>query len=133
MVHPPLQIVYAEDDDLVRDVVSAALRELGATVHGCNNGAEAVLFCLSVNPDVALLDLTMLGMDGFDGARRIRENEVVSGKRVRLVALTGRDAAQYREQADAAGFDEFITKPVSVETLEGALARWRGGAAKASA
>lgn len=119
-----LHVVYAEDDELVRDLITEMLRQLGAIVHVCKNGAEAVLLSLSVNPDVALLDLTMLGMDGFDGARRIRENEDVTGKRVRLVALTGRDAAQYREQAKQAGFDEFLTKPIRLETLENALARW---------
>ena len=123
---PPhaLSIVYAEDDDLVRDTVSEMLRELGAVVHVCNNGAEAVLLSLSVNPDVALLDLTMLGMDGFEGAKRIRDNQVVTGKRVRLVALTGRGAAQYRDQAKEAGFDEFLTKPMTLDALAEAVTRW---------
>ncbi len=124
MAASSLHVVYAEDDELVRELISEMLRQLGATVHVCKNGAEAVLLSLSVNPDVALLDLTMLGMDGFDGARRIRQNEGVTGKRVRLVALTGRDAAQYREQAKQAGFDEFLTKPIRLETLEAAVARW---------
>jgi CheY-like chemotaxis protein len=115
-----LRVVYAEDDPLVRDTAAEMLRELGAEVSVCRNGAEAVLLCLSVNPDVALLDLSMLGMDGFDGARRIRANDVVTGKRIRLVALSGRTPG-YEAQARTAGFDEFLRKPISVNALLGAL------------
>jgi CheY-like chemotaxis protein len=100
------------------------LRELGAEVSVCRNGAEAVLLCLSVNPDVALLDLSMLGMDGFDGARRIRANDAVAGRRIRLVALSGRTPG-YEEQARTAGFDEFLRKPITLEGLREAVDRWR--------
>ncbi|HKE46608.1 MAG TPA: response regulator [Rhodanobacteraceae bacterium] len=124
MLPDALRVVYAEDDPLVRETVCAMLRELGAEVHPCKNGAEAVLLCLSVNPDVALLDLSMLGMNGFDGATRIRDNETVSGKRVRLVALTGR-SPEYAVQARQAGFDEFLSKPVTLERLAAAVDEWR--------
>src|SRR4051795_6042899 len=89
MTSTPLHVVYAEDDPLVRDTVAEMLREIGAEVTVCRNGAEAVLLCLSLNPDVALLDIAMLGMDGLDGAQRIRANDAVGGRRIRLVALTG--------------------------------------------
>ena len=126
-----LRIVYAEDDPLVRDTVAEMLRDLGAEVHVCKNGAEAVLLCLSVNPDVALLDLSMLGMNGYDGATRIRQNDTVSGKHVRLVALTGR-GPEYAAQARAAGFDEFLTKPITQERLAAALDAWRAASVTAN-
>lgn len=119
-----LRVVYAEDDPLVRDTAASMLRELGAEVSVCKNGAEAVLLCLSVNPDVALLDLSMLGMDGFDGAKRIRANDVVAGRRIRLVALSGRSPG-YEDQARTAGFDEFLRKPITLEGLKEAVDRWR--------
>jgi CheY-like chemotaxis protein len=117
-----LRVVYAEDDELVRATVSEMLNELGAEVHVCRNGAEAVLLCLSVAPRVALLDLTMLGMDGFGGAARIRAND--PERRIRLVALTGLRADYAREQALKAGFDEFLSKPITLEALGVALDRW---------
>lgn len=124
MTSNALRVVYAEDDPLVRDTAANMLRELGAEVSVCKNGAEAVLLCLSLNPDVALLDLSMLGMDGFDGAKRIRANDAVAGRRVRLVALSGR-APGYEEQARTAGFDEFLRKPITLEGLKAAVDRWR--------
>jgi CheY-like chemotaxis protein len=124
MTSTPLHVVYAEDDPLVRDTVAGMLREIGADVTVCKNGAEAVLLCLSLNPDVALLDIAMLGMDGLDGAQRIRANDAVGGRRIRLVALTGR-AADFGRQADAAGFDEVLRKPITLESLEAAVRRWQ--------
>ena len=115
-----LRIVYAEDDELVRATVTDMLTGFGAEVLVCENGAEAVLLCLSKRPDVALLDLTMPGMDGFDGAIRIRQNH----GRIRLVALTGHTHPTSLEQAKAAGFDEVLTKPITLETIEGAVRRW---------
>ena len=120
-------VVYAEDDPLVRDTVAEMLREIGAEVSVCRNGAEAVLLCLSLNPDVALLDLAMLGMDGLDGAQRIRANDAIGGgKRIRLVALTGR-AADFEKQAKTAGFDEVLRKPITLDSLEAAVRRWQAG------
>jgi len=121
-----LHVVYAEDDPLVRDTVAEMLREVGVDVSVCKNGAEAVLLCLSLNPDVALLDLAMLGMDGLDGAERIRANDAVGGKRIRLVALTGR-AADFEKQAKAAGFDEVLRKPITLDNMEEAVRRWQSG------
>lgn len=123
MASKPLRVVYAEDDELVRNTLAEILRDLGADVHVCGNGAEAVLLCLSVQPDVALLDLTMPGMDGFDGAIRIREND--AAREIRLVALTGRIGPDYAEQARSAGFDEFLTKPITTDALDAAVRRWQ--------
>jgi len=121
-----LRIVYAEDDELVRSTIAEMLTGLGAEVRVCENGAEAVLLCLSTRPDVALLDLTMPGMDGFDGAIRIRQNN----DRIHLVALTGHTHASSMAHANAAGFDEVLTKPITLDMLESAVARWSAPSTK---
>jgi CheY-like chemotaxis protein len=115
-----LRIVYAEDDELVRATVTDMLTGFGAEVRVCENGAEAVLLCLSLRPNVALLDLTMPGMDGFDGAVRIRQNY----PDIHLVALTGHTHATSMKQARSAGFDEVLTKPITLDVIESAVARW---------
>ena len=119
-----LRIVYADDDEQVRATVADLLACLGVEVHVCENGAEAVLLCVSVQPHVALLDLTMPGMDGFESAVRIRQNDVEG--ETTLVALTGHIHAHFLAKAKSAGFDEFLSKPVTLEMLQDAVQRWRG-------
>lgn len=114
----PLRVVYAEDDDAIRAVISQILVNRGLAVHECSNGGEAVQLCSAFKADVVLLDLSMPGMDGFEAARRIREQH--PGQRTRIVALTGGFGGDVN-QAVLAGFDEFLRKPVSAAMLLSAL------------
>lgn len=110
-----LKIVYAEDDELVRTTIAEMLRDTGATVITCAAGAEAVRLCEALQPDALLLDLGMPRVDGYEAVRRIRENPATRATRV--VAITGRDTAESREEAARTGFDAFVVKPVSVGAL----------------
>ena len=121
VIMKPFRIIYAEDDDFVRAIISDMMVEYGFAVHECSNGGEAVQLCSVFDADVVLLDLSMPVMDGFEAARRIREQKP-DGK-TRLVALTG-GLADDLKQAALAGFDEFLRKPVSASTLLSALQRW---------
>ena len=114
-----LKIVYAEDDELVRNTVAEMLRSTGATVITCTTGGEAVRLCEALRPDALLLDLGMPRVDGYEAARRIRENPSISATRV--VAISGRNAAESRDEALLAGFDAFIAKPVTTSALLEAL------------
>lgn len=116
----PFRIIYAEDDDSVRAVISDMMVERGFAVHECSNGGEAVQLCSVFEADVVLLDLSMPVMDGFEAARRIREQK--PERKTRLVALTG--ACGDLKQAMLAGFDQLLRKPVSVSALLNALQRW---------
>jgi len=112
-------IVYADDDALVRDVVTQALVEEGVDVHACEGGAEALELCRQIGPDAVLLDLNMPDLDGLATARAVRRDPKVA--HLRLVALTGRGTWELRRKAIEAGFDEFLVKPVPVATLIKAL------------
>jgi CheY-like chemotaxis protein len=111
--------VYADDDALVRDVVTQALVDEGVDVHACEGGAEAIELCRQLDPDAVLLDLNMPDLDGLETARALRADPSVA--HVRLVALTGRGTWELRRKAIEAGFDEFLVKPVPVGTLITAL------------
>ncbi len=117
MTTKSFRIVYAEDDELTRAGVAAALVQHGLAVHECSNGDEAAQLCSVFRPDAVLLDLSMPDVDGCEAARRIRKER---GTSTRLIALTGRGEESLKEAARA-GFDEFLRKPISVATLLGAL------------
>ncbi len=70
-------------------------------------------------PDAALLDIGMPGLDGYAVCRRVRETD--PDRRIRLVALTGFGQAHDRARALTAGFDAHLTKPADIEALRGAL------------
>lgn len=117
-----MRIIYAEDDPLVRENIAGLLVSQGVDVHEARDGGEAILLCRTFHPDAVLLDLGMPHIDGFETARRIRELDMA--RRIRLVALTAHGDASHQRLAKLAGFDEFLTKPISAETLIGALSRW---------
>lgn len=120
-----LTVVYADDDDLVRESISELLTHHGIDVHACSDGAEVISLCEQMNPDSVLLDLNMPGVDGLKVARRLRRDS--GDKSLRLVALTGHGTWELRKKAIDAGFDEFLTKPVPADVLVGALRPASGG------
>lgn len=71
-------------------------------------------------PDVALLDIGLPEMDGYELARRLRAMPELNG--IRLVALTGYGEAEVRKRTQAAGFDDHLVKPVDVSVLQRAIA-----------
>jgi CheY-like chemotaxis protein len=114
-----MRIVYAEDDAVVRANVAMLLVTYGVDVHEARDGGEALALCRAFRPKLVVLDLQMPEIDGFETARRIRELE--EGARTRLIALTGQSSVQARRDAELAGFDEILIKPVSASRLMQAL------------
>jgi len=114
-----LRIVYAEDDPVVRADVAMLLVKYGVDVHEARDGSEALALCIAFRPRVVVLDLQMPHIDGFETARRIRELD--DGARIRVIALTGQSSAQVRLDAELAGFDELLAKPISAGRLVQAL------------
>jgi two-component system CheB/CheR fusion protein len=89
----------------------------GALGHSALTAARANL------PDVVLVDIGLPGMDGYEFARRVRQNPALD--HVVLVALTGYGRREDRERAMAAGFDYHIVKPVDIDALQTIVARIR--------
>jgi CheY-like chemotaxis protein len=91
----------------------------GVDVVEAGDGAEAIWLCQVFHPDVVLLDLGLPQMDGFETARRLRETP--AGKMLRIVALTAFGDDEHQQMAKQAGFDEFLGKPASVNTIVSTL------------
>jgi CheY-like chemotaxis protein/two-component sensor histidine kinase len=91
------------------------------------DGLQALEALETFKPDIALLDIGMPGMDGYELARRIRATP--RGRKLVLVALTGWSQADDKKRAADAGFDEHLTKPVDPDVLNRLLNRTRSAAA----
>jgi signal transduction histidine kinase len=115
---PPRRILVADDNRDAADSLGILLTQMGHVVRVVYDGQDAVDAVAAFAPEVALLDLGMPVMDGFDAARSIRERV---GPRVLLVALSGWGQEEDRRRAREAGFDDHVLKPVAVETLAALL------------
>ena len=78
-----------------------------------------VALILEVQPDVALIDVGLPGLDGYEVARRVRQ--AIGDAVIRLVAVTGYGQPYDRVRAQEAGFDLHLTKPVSPDDIAAAL------------
>jgi PAS domain S-box-containing protein len=112
---PVRRVLLVEDNEDTREVLSELLEMWGHRVEVAEDGFKGVELFRSLRPHVALVDLGLPGMDGFQVARRIRESE--GGRDVFLVALTGY-SGEHRTQAVEAGFNLHMVKPVKPDELE---------------
>lgn len=118
----PLRILLAEDNAINQKVGILMLSRLGYRVDVAANGLE-VLQAMSERPyDVILMDLQMPEMDGIEATRRLRLPGAVT-TRPRIIAVTANVMQSDRDMCIAAGMDEFIGKPMSIEGLAAALVR----------
>jgi two-component system CheB/CheR fusion protein len=114
-------VVIVEDQPDSRLMLQLLLESQGIEVFTAANGLEGAELIERVKPEVALVDLGLPVMSGFDLARRIRGDG--NGKYTKLVALSGYGQEEDVAAALAAGFDEHLTKPTDVERLERLLER----------
>ncbi|HET9252293.1 MAG TPA: ATP-binding protein [Candidatus Eisenbacteria bacterium] len=116
-------LVADDNEDAVRSL-SLVLRAMGHEVVTARNGEEAVRLAETSRPDLALLDIGMPLVNGYDAARRIREQPWGAG--IPLIALTGWGLEDDRRQASESGFDRHLVKPVDVDTLRALISELPG-------
>jgi len=116
---PTVAVLIVEDIEDARKTLARLLTLEGHNVREAADGYAALAAFMSRPPDVALVDVGLPGLDGYEVARRVRQNPALN--RVRLVALTGYGSPGDRAALLAAGFDEHMVKPVSPEQLAGVL------------
>ncbi|MCW5621956.1 MAG: PAS domain S-box protein, partial [Burkholderiales bacterium] len=116
----PLRILVVDDNADSADTMSMLLRIWGHTVSVAHAGAQALQLARKHAPDLILLDIGLPGMDGFEVARRLRKGKA---RRAMLLAVTGYSQAEDRLHALAAGFDDYLVKPVDADALRQFIAR----------
>ena len=91
------------------------LDSAGHEVHICNDGLGALSQAPAFAPDMILLDLGLPGMDGYELARRMRDDESLA--RARIVVISGYACEEDRRRSREIGVDEFLAKPVRFSEL----------------
>lgn len=117
-----LRVLVADDNHDATNTLATLLRLWGHDVESAFDGREALERAGKFRPQVALLDIGMPELSGYDVARQLRTDEQHDG--LRLVAITGWGQQHDRDAAIAAGFDAHLTKPVDPEALTQLLDGW---------
>jgi CheY-like chemotaxis protein len=113
-------ILIVEDNADARETLKHVLELAGHRVRAASDGVAGLQAVLTQRPEVALIDIGLPLMDGYEVARRIRAAEARAS--LLLVALTGYGLPEDRQRAIDAGFDAHLVKPVDVEALQELLA-----------
>jgi signal transduction histidine kinase len=119
---PARDILIVEDNTDARETLRKLLEFAGHRVRTASDGAAGVEAALAALPEVALVDIGLPKLDGYEVAKRIRAAADGSRRPLLLVALTGYGLEEDRERAFAAGFDAHLVKPVAEDELERLLA-----------
>jgi PAS domain S-box-containing protein len=115
------RILVVDDNADVADSLALFLRVEGHQVHVANDGPGALDAAATFRPEVVLLDIGLPGMDGYEVARRLRQQ--ASGNELLMVAVTGYGQEEDRHRADEAGFDAHLVKPADLNALKRLLDR----------
>jgi CheY-like chemotaxis protein len=109
-------LIVDDNEDLVA-TIRLALELLGYVVETAHDGPTALARATVFHPDVALVDIGLPVMDGYEVAKRLRDPRV-AGEKLQLVAVTGYSQEADRRRARAAGFDHHLVKPVELSKLQ---------------
>ena len=120
-----LRVLIVDDNADAVEVLHDALSALGCAPQIAHDGPTALAAAASGELDLALLDIGLPVMNGYELARRLR---ALRPSGTRIVALTGYGQASDVVRSREAGFDEHIVKPVTLDALRGILARCNGAA-----
>lgn len=113
-------IVVADDEEDILELVALGLERAGYVIHRARDGEEALALAREHHPDVAILDVAMPKLDGFELTRRLRDDPETS--EIKIVLLTARVQEADVDAGLAAGAHDYIKKPFSPQELQDRVA-----------
>lgn len=116
-----LRILVVDDDEDLAFLLAKVLVTKNYEVRTARDSLSAIRIAIEFSPDVALMDIGLPMMDGYELARELRK--VLPPGSCRLIALTGYSEEGEKEKAREAGFEEHLLKPVNLATLRKAIER----------
>jgi CheY-like chemotaxis protein len=114
-----VKILYVEDNDDNVYVVRSRLVRAGFTVLVAGNGAQGIELAAAEQPDLILMDLSLPVLDGWEATRRLKA--ATETKHIPVIALSAHAMTGDREEALAAGCDDYDTKPIDFGRLRGKI------------
>jgi len=123
------KILLVEDNEMNRDMLSRRLQRRGYDVLTAVDGESGLALTKSDTPALVLMDMSLPGIDGWEATRQLKADPVT--RAIPIIALTAHAMAGDREQALAAGCDDFDIKPIDLDRLLGKIEALLGGKAKA--
>jgi len=125
MIEPHLSgrplLLIADDDEDILELLGFRLERAGYEVVRARTGEEALRLALELEPSLAVLDVMMPGLDGYEVTRRIRSDERTSA--MPIILLTARAQASDVSQGMAAGADDYVRKPFDARDLKERIER----------
>jgi CheY-like chemotaxis protein len=114
-------VLVADDDEDIRALVELRLERAGYRVRTVETGDEALAAALAEPPDVAVVDVTMPGLDGYELTERLRARAAT--RDLPIVLLTAHAWPEAREAGLRAGATAFVTKPFRAQELHAEVER----------
>ena len=109
------RVLIVEDNEMNWDMLSRWLMRRGYEVHVATDGQQGVDRARELRPDLVLMDLSLPVLDGYAATRQLRADDATRDAIV--IALSAHALSGYREDALAAGCDDFAAKPVDLKSL----------------
>lgn len=110
-----MKILLVEDNEMNRDMLSRRLTRQGHEVLIAVDGAQGVAMAAREQPQIVLMDMSLPVLDGWEATRRLKADAATAA--IPVIALTAHALASDREQAIAAGCDDYDTKPIELPRL----------------
>jgi CheY-like chemotaxis protein len=121
------RLLYVEDNEMNRDMLSRRLQRRGFEVLIASDGEQGVAMAAAEKPDLILMDMSLPVLDGWQATRRLKAAPDTKG--IPVIGLTAHAMATDRDKCLEAGCDDYDTKPVELTRLLEKIARLLGPAA----
>jgi len=118
----PLRILVAEDNAINQKLIFRMFENLGYAIQLAANGYEVLELLSRMNIDIVFMDIQMPEMDGIEATRKIIEN--LGDQKPLIVAMTANALSTDKDAYLAAGMDDYINKPITIDQVRTGIEKW---------